>query len=195
MVNVFALASCPKKSARMQCDAHVVKMLLEAVQMLYAVWGEHAHECFTVEPYRLTHKNHPMTKWAGSCFASYMWLLKHARALCNEYTKRYEKQHKCEQHIEQLELAGCPAHVPVKDDGEWIESLKNAVLADEDVPDGCSVFPLCMGDHLEECVERNKSGRISATRSVQSYYKLKKDLFKKPFRYKKQEFDFGKWYK
>lgn len=193
MVNVFALATCPKQAARMQCDAHVVKMLLELVQMLYAVWDGETHSSWTLQPYKVTHRNHPMTRWAGSCVAAYRWMLEHGRALCVEYTERYGKQHKCELHIEQLETAGCPPHLPEKDDGGWSDTLKSAVLAEDDLPKGCTAFPLCMGDHLDNCIVRNAVGKISGVASVRKYYKLKKSLFKKPFTYKKEEYVFSKW--
>ena len=177
----------------MQCDAHVVKMPLELTQMLYAVWDGETHPSWTLPSYKVTHRNHPMTRWAGSCVAAYKWMLEHGRALCVEYTERYGKQHKCELHIEQLEAAGCPPHVPQEDDGEWSTMLKGAVLAEDDVPEGTTRFPLCMGGHLDTCTERNELGKISGVASVRKYYKLKKSLFKKPFRYKKMDFDFDRW--
>ena len=191
MVNCFALKRSAHKSAEVMCDAHCVKMLLESTQLLYAIWDGFEHPAFKLQAYRTTHRHHPITLWAGSCAAAYNWLLAHGEALCKEYTERYGKEHKCEQHIKQLQLAGVPPHVPANDNGEWVERLKNAVLATEDTPEGCSRFPLCMGDHVDECIVRNKSGNISATKSMAKYYKLKAVLFKKPFRYKKGEYSFS----
>jgi len=33
-MNIFALSDCPKRSAEMMCDKHVVKMIIETAQLL-----------------------------------------------------------------------------------------------------------------------------------------------------------------
>ena len=81
--------------------------------------------------------------------------------------------------------------MPEHDDGAWAETLKGAKLAEDDVPAGCSRFPLCMGDHLDECVVLNENGKVSGTKSMIKYYKLKKSLFKKPFRYRRESYPFA----
>ena len=40
--------------------------------------------------------NHPCTIWARQTGANYLWLWRHAYALCKEYTRRYGKVHKME---------------------------------------------------------------------------------------------------
>jgi hypothetical protein len=59
-VNIFVLHKNPTIAARMHCDKHVVKMILESAQMLctaISLGGLRA-------PYKPTHKNHPCTVWA-----------------------------------------------------------------------------------------------------------------------------------
>jgi hypothetical protein len=53
-------------------------------------------------PYKLTHKNHPSCIWARSSLSNYRWLVKLAKELCREYTKRYKKTHKTEEKIDWL---------------------------------------------------------------------------------------------
>ena len=89
-MNIFVLDESPKISAQMQCDKHVVKMILETAQLLCSAhWmtGSSA-------PYKLTHKNHPAAKWTRKSLNNYRWLVEHGLELCNEYTYRYNKVHK-----------------------------------------------------------------------------------------------------
>ena len=95
-MNIFILHKNPKKAAQMQCDKHVVKMILETAQMLCTI----AHNKGIDAPYRATHKRHPCTLWAGMSKQNWNWLITHGLALCSEYTSRYGKIHKSQQHIE-----------------------------------------------------------------------------------------------
>ena len=45
--------------------------------------------------YSATHVNHPSAIWARSSVENYNWLVDHFFALMQEYSYRYEKQHKC----------------------------------------------------------------------------------------------------
>ena len=95
-MNIFVLHRNPVTAAQMQCDKHVVKMILESAQMLCTVVRVLGIEA----PYKATHKNHPCTIWARSSQQNWDWLVEHALALCAEYTKRYGKIHKSQKHIE-----------------------------------------------------------------------------------------------
>ena len=99
-MNIFVLDKCPIQSAQMQCDKHIVKMPLETAQMLYSVW--HRHGQGDKVPYREVHKKHPCTLWTGDSLLNYDWLWKHGMELCFEYTRRYNKIHKCQQVIMDL---------------------------------------------------------------------------------------------
>lgn len=90
-MNIFVLDNDPKKAAQMLCDKHVSKMILETAQILCAV--AHKNGISNV-PYRLTHKNHPCTLWAGDTALNWEWLLTHGLAMSAEYTRRYKKIHK-----------------------------------------------------------------------------------------------------
>lgn len=91
-MNIFALDNDPREAARMQCDKHVVKMVLETAQMLSTV--HHIHGSASEHLYRPTHRNHPCTLWAAENTANYRWLHHHFRALATEYEWRYIKRHK-----------------------------------------------------------------------------------------------------
>ena len=100
-MNIFVLDECPVISAQMQCDKHIVKMPLETAQMLCSVW--HRYGEGDKVPYKEAHKNHPCTLWAGDSAENYEWLWQHGMELCFEYTRRYNKIHKCQQVIMDLD--------------------------------------------------------------------------------------------
>jgi len=54
------------------------------------------HDSQYVPVYRPTHKNHPASIWASENSGNFRWLLKLGLDLCEEYTFRYGKVHKCE---------------------------------------------------------------------------------------------------
>lgn len=108
-MNIFFLSDNPVMAARYQCDKHVVKMPLETAQMLCA-----AHRLCggskSKKLYRLTHKNHPCTRWVRQNSANYEWTYAHFLALLNEYTLRYGKIHKCNDLVDILRRV--PPRIP-----------------------------------------------------------------------------------
>ena len=115
-MNIFILDEDLDKCAEYHVDKHIVKMPLEAGQMLCTVhWtqkyaGYVPHRKLTSEewasvsiqkkndprdfPYLPTMYNHPCTIWARSSKSNYDWLYCYALALGEEYTYRYGKVHK-----------------------------------------------------------------------------------------------------
>ena len=97
-MNIFYLDQNPQTCSRYHVDKHVVKMILETAQLLST-----AHWLSGGEgPYRATHKNHPSAIWARSNKSNYLWLCELGIELCKEYTYRYGKIHKTQQHLEWL---------------------------------------------------------------------------------------------
>lgn len=94
-MNIFVLDTDPKVAAKMMCDKHVVKMIVESAQMLSTI--REANGCKA--PYKPTHAKHPCTVWAGKTKQNYQWLYDHGIALCSEYTNRYSRTHKCEEYF------------------------------------------------------------------------------------------------
>ena len=97
-MNIFWLHDNPYVNARYHCDKHIKKMVLETAQMLCSV-----HHVVTENdniPYKLAHKNHPCSIWVRECAENYLWLCELGIELCKEYTKRYNKVHKCQEVIE-----------------------------------------------------------------------------------------------
>lgn len=107
-MNIFYLDKSPIRAAQMQCDQHVVKMILESAQLLSTAH----HELDGFSPaYKPTHKNHPSAVWARSSLSHYRWLYSHMIALGVEYTRRYGKVHlTIQKHAETLSRA--PEAIP-----------------------------------------------------------------------------------
>lgn len=91
VMNIFVLDECPKIAAELQCDKHVVKMVLETGQMLSTIQRRYGNTADGL--YKATHANHPCTVWAGENSSNYQWLVEHFKALSMEYTHRYGKIH------------------------------------------------------------------------------------------------------
>lgn len=98
-MNIFFLSLDPKQCAQWHCNKHVIKMILESVQLLCSAHHICPAKTITkyVPPYKLTHKNHPCSKWVRESLNNYIWLCKLTVELLKEYTYRYGKIHKCEQ--------------------------------------------------------------------------------------------------
>lgn len=100
-INIFVLSEDPKQAARDHCNKHVVKMIVEAAQLLCTALHINGVNKESL-PYRTTHAGHPCTKWVAESPANSAWLFEHAIELCEEYTRRYEKVHKTRSVIESL---------------------------------------------------------------------------------------------
>lgn len=101
-MNIFVLSFNPRLAARMQVDRHVVKMPLETAQLLSTVSGENGG----ITPYQPTHVNHPCTLWLRASRGNWLWLVEHGLALCEEYTRRYGREHASQRVIEILARGG-----------------------------------------------------------------------------------------
>lgn len=106
-MNVFVLDLDPKKCAEYHNDKHVIKMILEHVQMMCCVHhlqieakmklAETEQELLILEalkariPYMPTHRNHPCTVWLRESIQNWIWLMDLTIHLNIEYKKRYNR--------------------------------------------------------------------------------------------------------
>ncbi|NWN90278.1 hypothetical protein HLV39_02035 [Marinobacter adhaerens] len=86
-MNIFVLDNEIEKCAQYHCDQHVVKMILESVQMLCTALNKKG---FTT-PYKSTHAKHPCVLWVEESFDNFSWLQTLTIALNNEYRFRFDK--------------------------------------------------------------------------------------------------------
>lgn len=97
-MNLFVTNPNPRLSAIVLPDKHIVKMPLEACQVVSTVFSERGWTPLTRidgEPYKPTHKNHPVCLWAGEAPGNLAWIIDHALWLCTEFEERFNKEHGC----------------------------------------------------------------------------------------------------
>ena len=137
-MNIFYIDSDPKLCAEWAVDKHVVKMILEAAQLLstaHRVWDgtEYIEQKYvagslparyrSVKRWRLsdgrdtilysaTHVNHPCAVWVRESARNYTWLWSYLNEHCKEYTRRYGKIHKIEQDGLLDALKQLPTNIP-----------------------------------------------------------------------------------
>lgn len=112
-MNIFHLDNSPEQAALYHCDRHVVKMILEAAQMLSTTHrmidgteiigksptGRKQKQYILTDNemdnilYKAVHYNHPSTVWTRQSVQNYEWHYRLFEALCDEYTHRYGKIH------------------------------------------------------------------------------------------------------
>jgi len=169
-MNIFILDENPVTAAQLQCDKHVVKMVLESAQMLSTVHrildgkltripsksGKTMVKAWTLaDPemdtklYNAVHVGHPCTVWTMESKANYIWHYQHFKALSEEYTYRYGKVHKSWNDLSDL-LSNPPKNIP------------NIVQ---------TRFKLAMGA-APECINH-----MDAVGSYRAFYQTKQDRF------------------
>ncbi len=111
-MNIFILDENPKIAAQMLCDKHIVKMIVESMQILMTVLylknGIENRKDFESKqdlvqsltkdfpretPYKLGYYRHPCVLWCLESDTNILWLLRHQKELLNQYTIRYNKTH------------------------------------------------------------------------------------------------------
>ena len=137
-MNIFYLDPNPEISAKMHCDKHVVKMIIEYAQMLST-----AHRMLdgklTKKPsksgktmikhydlyegtddleaemiyYKAVHYNHPCNVWVRESNENYLYLYRMFCALCDEYHHRYGKYHMTDVKLKSA-LYTFPLNIPYK---------------------------------------------------------------------------------
>jgi hypothetical protein len=129
-MNIFVLDNDPVIAAQLQCDKHVVKMIVESAQMLstvhrmidgtmerrpsksgsmiqYFKLDDHRENIL----YKACHFNHPSTVWTRENSRNYDWHYRHFIALCDEYTYRYNKVHSTDTKLREI-LYNKPKNLP-----------------------------------------------------------------------------------
>jgi len=168
-MNIFVLDNDPVKAAQLQCDKHVVKMIVETAQLLstahrmidgYMVRKPNKNGRMTQNwildddrnsvLYKACHYNHPSGVWVRESRMNYVWLYDHFKALCNEYTYRYGKK-----HLTEIKVMSALNKIP--------NGLKTTSM---------TPFKLAMGTN-PECIDNS-----DPVGSYRKYYRTKKDRFK-----------------
>jgi hypothetical protein len=132
-INLFVLDKDPVKAAQLQCDKHIVKMIVESAQMLSTAhrildgveemrpsksgkrmvkYWRHRNSNLENVLYRVAHQNHPCTIWTMRSNNNYNWHYVHFVALCEEYKYRYGKTHLTDTKLREV-LSTPPTNIDV----------------------------------------------------------------------------------
>ena len=144
-MNIFVLDNNPITAAQYHNNKHVVKMILEAAQMLSTAHRILDGEEYTDKSrsgrnikrwkleenndliYKAVHVNHPCTIWTRESLENYQWHYDLFVALCDEYTYRYGKVHETD-----TKLRDVLKHPPKN-----IETTKGLTPFAQAMPDYC----------------------------------------------------------
>ena len=170
-MNIFILDDVPVKAAQLQCDKHVVKMIVESAQMLSTVHrmidgvmerrpskSGSMLQYFKLDDeregilYKACHYNHPSTVWTREGCCNYTWHYNHFIALCDEYTYRYGKVHSTDAKLRDI-LKALPVNIK----------------------QGKTAYKLAMSSN-PECVI-NDLGGTNAVESYRKFYETKQHRF------------------
>jgi len=131
-MNIFILSKDPVEAAQLQCDKHVVKMIVESAQMLSTAhrmldgyvekrksksgkrmvnYYVHPDKFMEQHLYKAVHHGHPSTVWTMESRANYAWHYIHFIALCDEFYHRYGKQHATWEKLADV-LKEIPENIP-----------------------------------------------------------------------------------
>jgi len=107
-MNIFILDENIERCAQYHCDQHVVKMILESVQLLCTALNKKGFKT----PYKSTHIKHPCVLWVEASFDNFQWLKALTVSLNQEYRYRFEKKHdhKSIAVLRQIELNRYPSY-------------------------------------------------------------------------------------
>jgi hypothetical protein len=130
-MNIFFLDLDPKQCAKEHVDKHCVKMILESAQLLStahrvidgiettSICNNRKKVLFHLPDtreqilYSATHINHPSAIWVRQSNKNYTWLYNLFAELCQEYTYRYGKVHKCQRELIFNQLKYVPKNITV----------------------------------------------------------------------------------
>lgn len=136
-MNLFILDRIPEIAATYYCDRHVVKIILEAVEMMGYAYDQGKYPPLPWLKHKNPHFNHPMSQWVRDSRQNFDWALRHSIALCDEFAFRYGKEHSYRRHITWVTF-----NIPLLSDtgltdwprcfGQWKEDIE---LSDDAVYD------------------------------------------------------------
>lgn len=164
-MNIFFLSMSIRRCAMYHFDKHVIKLIIEYVQMASTAWHilapeqalEHLNNKLI---YRKTHVNHPCNLFVRAHINNYLYVVKLGLKLCEEWRYRYNhnKIHACEPKL--LFLLN---NIPPINDTVILKSKNNPKCL-------MGPFPQAMPD---DCKIRHKNTVHTCVKAYRRYYKSK----------------------
>ena len=183
-MNLFFLHDDAREAARLQSDVHVVKMILETMQMLCTA----LYHClnpivFPIDLYKIAHVNHPSTKWIRHSPENFLWALHHGHELCLEYTRRYGKVHKCHKMYDVLMTLP-----PLNFKKLGIKNYDVKKLSFHGIPSSVKFVAIAIADEiLKDCAVYDSEQNLLAIPTYKKYYLYKTKTLKRSMKWNKVE--------
>ena len=159
-MNLFVTNHCPVQSAKDHNNVHLRKMIVEVCQMSSTA---HSEIDGNMVGYKPTHKNHPCSVWIRKNSGNYNWAYRHAKALCQEYTRRTGKVHKTEEVLDKLKTL--PNNI-----GKGEVTTFAMAMPDEfkklGVFDQTKAYKAYLNEKFKEWLDREKPIKVEWTNSV-----------------------------
>lgn len=163
-MNIFVLHKDPIVSARMHCDKHVPKMVVELYQQIgsalrrYGATDDVMPTTKGGTPLKGGYHNHPCTRWVGDSRDNFRWAVQHGLALCEEFKLRYNKPHYCEDGIRMM--------------GELADLVPQGELTDfaQAMPDECRQPNVVLAYRIYYKVDKSRFAKWERGREAPSWW-------------------------
>jgi hypothetical protein len=160
-MNIFWLCVNVVIAAKYFTDQHLIKIILEITQMGYAaLWhNNNQDESFKSGApltksgnvgYKITHKNHPMTKWVAETGHNFLKAIEFGKALCARKKLVYKDKgdHACFEHL------------------IWLENQIHKFDKLKSTKNKSTPPPLCVGNDCYRDIDHVNNPKISKILSV-----------------------------
>jgi len=167
---IFFLALDPSEAVKFALDIHIRSACGESAHLLYTVfhsllpdhkWKEECPKRQNGEIFTSGYIHSPISKWARQTKSNFLYALKYAVFVLDEFKFRFGKDHAVRKHLtwivdnQELVLALIPQEAK-------FEIKTSCVVAKEELPEGCTAIPMCLGSFRVS--EKKNVGKL-----VQSY--------------------------
>ena len=189
-MNIFVLGAFAHVAASMHCDKHATKMILETVQILYAVISNAGllfdHE--DLKPYKVTHRHHPCTLWAAASSKHAKWLLELGICLSDKCFDIYGTVHASSKHLWKMRESKCFDALPSSSNvSEWGRQLVSMGLPDKVIkscmdrvatlnpPHGCEFGVVCadVDENIKDEIFIYQGKQIDCVATYRRFYAYK----------------------
>ena len=150
-MNIFVLHQSPKVAAKMHCDKHIPKMIVESAQMLSTAHrildgeeylapsksGKRMVKHYQLSSYddliyKAVHAGHPCTIWTMKSYANYVWHWDLWRHLSDEFEYRFKKVHASWDKLADV-LYNLPKNIPNGGMTPWALAMPDQYKTDDPV--------------------------------------------------------------
>ena len=125
---------------------------------------------FPCPMYQPTHVGHCSARWVRHSLKHFQWTIEHGLALCDEYTRRYGKRHKCHD----MYLALKPMTLIFAE-----QNFDQRKVAKVDIPAGLTFIVLAINDDVFDDHAAHEDGQLLGVRTYRNYYKGKESTMKR----------------